>query len=351
MKKLILISALLFTISGCESESPDEIHTRKLTDIKNIKHSVLNLEENIDINEVIKSSNEICYSYCNGTLAVNGAQYKAEEKITAKTELFYDLIGTLLDPSSKQETKKRVLEFFIGVGGYYDGVMELRTVVIRGKEYLDVLNVISPGLDKDFSYIDKDRNGVVTWSPLLDIQTKLLLYQELANYKGYFFDLQDRSFLATELCRAVDADEKEYTAVLIRASKGLFDPGMLRCVRDETYDDYENGRMIVDGRIIYPEKVEYLGEGNCPQSLRRMSGINYGRKVEASYKSWLKNVQSVNRDKLKSMEDVNKAFKGTFDDVPSIGSMNSFLDKYNKWSFGTCSETLNPLWANRSTNN
>ena len=340
MKHLILISALLFTISGCESESPDEIHTRKLTDIKNIKHSVLNLEENIDINEVIKSSNEKCYSYCEGTLAVNGFQYKAEEKITAKTELFYDLIGTLLDPSSKQETKKRVLEFFIGVGGGHDGVnktrnMELRTVVIRGKEYLDVLNVISPGIDADFSYVDKDRNGVVTWSPLLDIQTKLLLYQELANYKGYFFDLQDRSFLATELCRAVDADEKEYTAVLIRASKGLFDPGMMRCVRDSETS----------------EEIEYLGEGNCPQSLRRMSGTNYGRKVEASYKSWMKNVQSVNKGKLKSMEDVNKAFKGTFDDVPSIGSMNSFLDEYNKWSVGTCSETLNPLWENRSTNN
>jgi hypothetical protein len=145
------------------------------------------------------------------------------------------------------------------------------------------------------------------------------------------YDLDDSNFLRDELCRAVGMENIGYVAMLI--ARANFDIGLVRC--------YDTGGMF------WNEYAAYNGKQNCPMSLRRVSGINAGAKINARNQQFLRNLKNSNFDDMDNdVKKMKTAFYKSFDNLPNlynVKSMNDLLDKYNKWDAGGDCTTRNLL--------
>lgn len=136
------------------------------------------------------------------------------------------------------------------------------------------------------------------------------------------YNLDDSNFMRDELCRAVGADQIGYVVLLI--SQANFDVGLLRC-----YDTDDWG---------YGEYAAYNGDQDCPMSLRRVSGVNYGRAVASRNDSFLYNLRNSNFSGMgNDLKKIKTAFQKSLNNLPdlsNVDSMNDLLDKYDKWNAG-----------------
>lgn len=251
----------------------------------------------------------------------------------AKYLMTMDLVLTYLDDSTDDLVRERILWYLAndwGIGHtgfeYLYGETKKRYGSVKIKDNLHI------ALDEKMgSYVD--------------IGTTMLFYEKYAKLNGYYYDLSDRDFLATELCRAVKEESLIYASALVDYSLPYFDPGLLRCISYGSTMIEFKGNTI--GMKSDSDVISKLGV--CPQSLRRISGANYGRAAEsraASFERNLKKLGTIDSSKVTSYSDaidkITSKLAAASANTPKIseaaGSMNSLTDKYNKWAFcGRCS--------------
>ena len=166
------------------------------------------------------------------------------------------------------------------------------------------------------------RGVLNTWKKLSLID-QMEIFTVLAKESPYTtYDLDDTDFLRDELCRAAGIDNIGYVAVLI--SRANFDTGLVRCYETSASSLYKY--------------AAYTGSQNCPMSLRRISGINAGNKINARNAQFLRNLGNSNfGDMDYDVKKIKTAFHKSFKNLPDLSgvdSVNDLLDKYNKWNFG-----------------
>ena len=169
-----------------------------------------------------------------------------------------------------------------------------------------------------------DPRGVFNnWEKLSLIQQTEIFTALAKESPSINYDLDDASFIRDELCRAVGINKIGYVAVLI--SRANFDIGLVRC--------YDTGAFF--GAEKY---AAYTGRQSCPMSLRRVSGINAGAKINSRNQQWLNNLSKSNFDDMDyDVKKIKTAFQKSFKNLPDltgVNSMNDLLDKYNKWNVG-----------------
>jgi hypothetical protein len=176
------------------------------------------------------------------------------------------------------------------------------------------------------------RDGVFNNFHKLSLLDQIEIFTALANENpNVTYDLDDSNFLRDELCRAVGVDKIGYVAMLI--ARANFDIGLVRC--------YDTGGSRWD------KYAAYNGNQSCPMSLRRVSGINAGAKMNARNNQFLRNLKNSNfEDMDNDVKKIKTAFYKSFDNLPdlsNVSSMNDLLDKYNKWDAGGDCTTRNLL--------
>ena len=305
--RVFLFFLVLVAISGCGLSTE-----QKFEKIKYIQEVVLSSDENINLTKED-------YEFLRSVDLVFDPELHPYDLIKEKNNLYVKFVASFLDPQEKIEVKNKIISFF-KVDRQFSFPIEKE---IYGKKYLNV------------------RFSIDGQSPF-DIQTRLLIYQEYADIIGSNFDLSDVDFLKNELCFAADKELLAYASALIDISIDKFDPGKIRCIDG---GDKAGNNMVVfkgstEGMKRDSEVISKLGV--CPMSLRRISGRNYGDAVSSRISSWQYNIQQIDADSIKSLDDAKNKIKGTFANIPKLnpvpGSMNSLFDKYNKWpSGGDCS--------------
>ena len=176
------------------------------------------------------------------------------------------------------------------------------------------------------------RDGVFNNFHKLSLLDQIEIFTALANENpNVTYDLDDSNFLRDELCRAVGVDKIGYVAMLI--ARANFDIGLVRC--------YDTGGSWWD------EYAAYNGNQSCPMSLRRVSGINAGAKMNARNHQFLRNLKNSNFDDMDhDVKKIKTAFYKSFDNLPDLSNvsrMNDLLDKYDKWDAGGHCTTRNLL--------
>ena len=278
MKNYIYIIPLIL-LSAC-LKSPDQ----KILEIIDVENKIYSTSEDfspqsIDYRIFESSSNKSDF-----------------EVHLARKALYLKLMSTITEPTSEKAIKQKIVSFF----EYLDSNLEGRDIPIKITYiFRDKTKKVITKKSNGNEYLDVERIVNET-SIFFNIQQKLLFFEELAFAKGVIFDLESVDFLANELCSAVGANNLTYASLLIDISITLFDPGVVRCVSG------------------YPKR-HYKGEGSCPMSLRRLSGVNYGQAVSSRISSW-------------------QSSGSSFSNIPSLNpvpaSMNALLDKHNKWNAG-----------------
>lgn len=229
------------------------------------------------------------------------------------------LLASFLDPETDRELKNNIILFLETIEEKEEVNHPLRTKLstrtINGKEHLWLM---------DYFFTKS----------LFDMKTTLYFYQELTSLRGIVFDLRDENFLSNALCSAVDHNQVLYTSALLSLSDGIFDPGAIRCVSDG-----RSGKVVFTGntsnmRYDYEVKEAF---GVCPMSLRRLSGVNYADAVSLRISNWQNNLEQIDRNSIKSLDDAKRKIKNSMMNIStlhSVDDMNSLLDPYNKWAFG-----------------
>lgn len=352
MKKLCIVLSLILIV-GCQP--PDEYYYSQIENIELFKNKILlpepanhphsskglNIE---DISPLWVEHPNSRYRGLKDDYSSEGRKkreiaYKAYQAfLDAKYLMVMDLVLTYLDDSTDDMVRERILWYLandreIGRTGFenlYGGKKErYGSVKIKDDLYIRINEEMG-------SYVD--------------IGTTMLFYEKYAKLNGYYYDLSDRDFLATELCRAVDEESLVYASALIDYSLQYFDPGLLRCIKYE-YDRYGSTMIEFKGNTIGMESDRDVMSklGVCPQSLRRISGANYGRAAAgraASFERNLKKLGTIDSSKVTSYSDaidkITSKLAAASANTPKIskavGSMNSLTGKYNKWAFcGSCS--------------
>ena len=167
-------------------------------------------------------------------------------------------------------------------------------------------------------------SGILNNWERLSLINKIEIFTLIANETVHInYDLEDTNFLKDELCRAVRMDRLEYVTTLI--SRADFDVGLVRC-----YDT---------GGFMWDEYAAYDGNQNsCPMSLRRISGMITGAKINSRNNQFLNNLRNSNFDEMDGdVRKIESAFNNSFKNLPDldgVDSMNDLLDKYNKWNAG-----------------
>ena len=299
LKKLIAVSCFLLILTGCQSK--EELHTIKINNISKLKEKIIDTNNSKSIEDIYKKSIE------ETLLQFHEDEYKSNELVQARDELYYRVVKVFLNPDSDERTKKRIASFFRKLSNDKLSPIDYASrIKINDEWHLNVL----PSIEKNL---------------LFSLETKLAFYTELAYIENALYDLNSKSFIATELCRAVSDNKLIYTSALIDISDNLLDPGEVRCVRDN------------DSIFEYKEE-ESSNKYSCPVSLRRLSGINYGRAVSRRISQWKNNNKTIDIDQVKSRSDLERQI---FSNIPKLNpvpkNMNSLLDKHNKWDVGHCS--------------
>lgn len=150
----------------------------------------------------------------------------------------------------------------------------------------------------------------------LDAFEKVELGNMLGSHLGLSYNTNDQEFIRDELCRAVVSDNFDYTVLLI--SLADFDVGLLRCIRGEN-------------------TKAYRGSGGCPRSLRREAGENAKRDISRRVSAWKQNLEREGAFDSESIKELKGKIGRSFDGLPDLAgvySMNSLLDKYDKWNRG-----------------
>ena len=298
MRKILLVFGLIL-LTGC-GFTPEE----KMAKIDDIENAIYSTSKTLNLTN---KDYEV--------LLIEYDEKDAGIVIQKRDSLYIKLMSTFLDPEEKLEIKNKIILFFQSIDSPPIS-SSVNIKEIKGKEYLDARH----GIEKD---------------SLFDTQTKFLFYEQLALLSGITFGLKDEFFLINELCSAVDRNRLEYTSALIDFSIDMFDPGLVRCIKGENYDmvPFTGNTVGMNSDSEVRRKL-----GVCPMSLRRISGRNAGYAISARISAWQYNVQQIDRDSIKSLDDAKDKIKRTFGNVPPVnpipGSMNRLLDRHNKWAFG-----------------
>jgi len=354
MKKLCIVLSLILIV-GCQP--PDKYYYSQIEKLEPFKNKIL-LSEPINHSDINKGLNierdlkplEIEHpsrryrsledDYSSEGMKKRKSAYEAWQAFyDTKYLMTMDLVMTYLDDSTDEMVRERILWYLANDWGirhtgfeYLYGETKKRYGSVKIKDNLYIrIN------EKMGSYVD--------------IGTTMLFYEKYAKLNGYYYDLSDRDFLATELCRAVKEESLIYASALIDYSLPYFDPGLLRCINYDYQDGFGSTMIEFKGNTIgmKSDRDVISKLGVCPQSLRRISGANYGRAAAAraaSFERNLKKLGTIDSSKVTSYSDAVDKIKSKLataaTNTPKIseaaGSMNSLTDKYNKWAFcGDCS--------------
>lgn len=173
-------------------------------------------------------------------------------------------------------------------------------------------------------------------------QLEMIKEQMIIDYP-ISYDLKDPVYLKNEICTAVAYDELFYLRYLV--SFADFDIGYLRC-SDSSYD--KNGEWIYGRSEKFGDPVfwyeQYTGEQTCPMSLRRVSGKNSKHKISSRVSQFKNNLKAADFKGADDLDEFRDKFYGAAQGIEGIeGSMNSYLDRSNKWNAGGTCTTDNLL--------
>ena len=353
MKKLCIVLSLILIV-GCQP--PNEYYYSQIENIELFKNKILLPEpanhphsskglRSGDINLVwvehpLRRYRGLEDDYSSEGIKKERDAFKAYQAfLDAKYLMVMDLVLTYLDDSTDDMVRERILWYLANDSKIKD----------TGFEYLygETKKRYGSVKIKDNLYIELNEK----MGSYVDIGTTMLFYEKYAKLNGYYYDLSDRDFLATELCRAVDEESLIYASALIDYSLQYFDPGLLRCIEYEYQDRYGSTMIEFKGNTIgmKSDRDVISKLGVCPQSLRRISGKNWGAAAAgraAAFEKNLKKLGTIDSSKVTSYSDaidkITSKLAAASANTPKIskaaGSMNSLTSKYNKWAFcGDCS--------------
>jgi hypothetical protein len=335
MKKLCIVLSLILIV-GCKP--PEDYYYLQLEKLELLKDKIL-LSESINHSQINTSLDfkrdilpleiiEDPYSkYPNVSREERGRAMDAYNAfVDAKYLMVMDLLLIYIDDSTDSRVRERILWFLANF-------RETRSTGFLDIQYEDAKYHSSKIGDKLYLYLDKEMGNYI------DIGTTMLFYEKYAKLNGYYYDLSDRDFLATELCRAVGYESLVYASALIDYSLQYFDPGLLRC--------YGNPIREFKGNTIGIKTSNEVKSklGVCPQSLRRISGANWGHAASAralDFQNNLKKLGTIDSSKVRSYSDaIDKiqsklaaASVNTIKISETASSMNALTRKYDKW--GAC---------------
>lgn len=350
MKRISIIFSLML-IAGCQP--PDEYYYSQIEKLESFKNKILlsqpidypSISIGLDIERDLEpiSPPHPRYRYISLFEDVSNEALEKREKAyqaflafwDAKKLMTIDLVLAYLDDSTDDLVRERILWYLandsaIGHTGFEYLYKRYGSIKIKDNLYIRIN-------EKMGSYID--------------IGTTMLFYEKYAKLNGYYYDLSDRDFLATELCRAVHKENVIYASALIDYSLQYFDPGLLRCIR---YESKEGNTMIeFKGNTIGMKDVDVHSKfGICPQSLKAISeSIKSARYLaEANSRSRtlqrnLKGLGTIDSSKVTSYSDAVDKIKSKLATAatnlpkfsPARGNMNALTDEYNKWKYcGGC---------------
>ena len=298
MKKFLPI--LLFLLVGC-AQSPQE----KIAKIEAFEYAIFDEDSSLNFSE----KDYLVFSSTSGEL-------KGEEIIQRRDKLYIKLMTEFLDPDVKVGIKNKIILFF----------QNLDTPPINAS-----ININDWGIKEYLSL------RPILFDSFFDIETRILFYKQLASLKELSMGLDDEVYLKNQLCAAVSKNQLGYASLLIDFSIDMFDPGRIRCIKGKP----SYNMILFSGNTVgMMSDQDVKSKLNvCPMSLRRISGRNAGQAISARISAWQYDVQQIDRDSIKSLDDAKDKIKRTFSNAPSLnpipGNMNALLDKYdNTWKPG-----------------